>query len=258
MFVSRSENWSLGNSNSFQIEIVEGYWGGVKTDDIRGLLENVAKCILQYFDEPCPARIFVECNPNRPIPEVNCRYAATGEYIVTLTTQDFSVWSYEFAHECCHILSRHERLHALPNKWFHEAVCELASIFTMRQMAGGPSMSTWQDYASKCLNYAEWLVTRHDFQLPANTNLPDWFRANEQSLRANPYQRDKNGIVALRLLPLIERDPKYWQSVCFLPDSLESFENFLSEWRKDCPEQQRPFISNIARLFDFSLKQTLT
>jgi hypothetical protein len=252
MFISRSENWNFKKQKSLQIEIVEGYWGDAKTEDIHCLLENIAKQILQYFDEPFSAHIFVECHPSRPTPEVNCRYS-TGEHFISLTTQDYSAWSYEFAHELCHVLSGHEHLYSLPNKWFHETICELASIFVMRQMARGQPISIWQNFSSKFSNYAERLVTSLDFQLPINTDLPNWFKINEQSLRADERQRDKNGIVALHLLPLIESNPKYWQSICFIPDSAESFKIFLDEWRINCPEQQKPFVTQIAETFNFSL-----
>lgn len=147
----------------------------------------------------------------------------------------------------------YENLHCLQNKWFHETICELASIFVMRQLAKGQPVSNWQNFSAKFSNYPEWLVSRLDFQLPKNANLPDWFKFNEQSLRAAPYQRDKNGIVALHLLPLIESNPKYWQSVCFFPDSKELFETFLGEWRNNCPELQQSFVTQIAETFNFSL-----
>jgi hypothetical protein len=253
MFISRSENWNLENYNPLQIKIVEGYWCDSKIEDVRCLLENVAKQILQYFDEPFSAHIFVECHPSRPTPEVNCRTSSIDEHFISLTTQDYLRWSYQFAHEFCHVLSRHEHLHCLPNKWFHETLCELASVFAMRHMANDKPISAWENFSIRFQNYAEQFVSRSEFQLPSNTILPDWFKANEQSLRAAPYQRDKNGIVALHLLPLVESNPKYWQSVCFIPDSAESFEKFLGEWRKNCPEQQKPFVTQIAEIFSLSL-----
>jgi hypothetical protein len=252
MFISRNENWNLENYNPLKIEIIEGYWDDAKIEDIRFLLQNVARQILQYFDEPVSARIFVECHPSRQTPEVNCRYS-TGEHFISLTIQDYSYWSYAFAHELCHVLSGYENLHCLQNKWFHETICELASIFVMKQMAKGQPVSNWQNFSAKFSNYAEWLVSRSDFQLQKNTTLSDWFKTNEQNLQAAPYQRDKNGIIALRLLPLIESNPKYWQNVSFIPDSKESFEMFLGEWHDNCPEEQRVFVTQIAETFNFSL-----
>jgi hypothetical protein len=257
MFISRSQNWNLENHYPLQIKIVGGYWSDAKIEDIRCLLENVAQCILQHFENPVAACIFVECHPSRPTPEVQCRNSSTNEHFISLTTQDYRRWAYQFAHEFCHVLSGHERLRCLPNKWFHEAFCELASIFVIRQMAKGQSISIWENSSIAFQSYAELLVSYSDFQLPSNTILPEWFKANEQSLRANPYQRDKNGIVALRLLPLIESNPKYWQSICFISDSMESFENFFGEWCKNCPQQQKPFIAQIADLFNLSLKTRL-
>jgi hypothetical protein len=256
MFISRSEDWHLENSNPLQLVIVEGFWGQVKIEDVRCLLENVAKQILQYFNESFSARIVVECHPHRSAAQVQCRNALIGEHIVLLSHQDFCSWSYEFAHELCHILSGYHNLQSLPNQWFHETLGELASMFTLKQMAVGwrksPPKPDWQLFSTTFYEYSEKLVSSSNFQLPSNTILPDWFKANEQRLRSDPYQRGKNGIVALHLLPLIESNPQYWQSVCFIPDSMESFEKFLGEWRKNCPEQQQPFVTQIAELFNFS------
>ena len=44
-------------------------------------------------------------------------------------------FGYQFSHEFCHVLSNYENLKANPNNWFHEAICELASVFTLRRMA---------------------------------------------------------------------------------------------------------------------------
>jgi hypothetical protein len=91
MFISRSENWNLENQKPLQIEIVEGYWGDAKIEDIRCLLENVAKEILQYFDEPFSAHIFVECHPSRATPEVNCRTSSIDEQFISLTRRTIYV-----------------------------------------------------------------------------------------------------------------------------------------------------------------------
>ena len=60
-----------------------------------------------------------------------------GPFVVQLTARDrkWSKFAYQFSHEFCHLLSGHDRLRDNPNQWFHESLCELASVFTLRQMA---------------------------------------------------------------------------------------------------------------------------
>jgi hypothetical protein len=258
MFVSHSSNWSLEDCEFFHIEIVDGNWGKINIAEVHHLLKNVAQQFLKYFDAPPSAKIYVECHPHRSGAEVQCRNSLTGEHIVLLSHQDFYSWSYEFAHELCHVLSSYDNLHLLPNKWFHESLCELASIFILKQMPlnplESPSFPNWQDFSTALKKYADELIARPEFQLQNNLTLPDWFKANEQSLRADPYQRGKNGVVALQLLPLVENNPKHWQSILFIPDSAGSFENFLQEWRTRCPEPQKLFVTDIIELFGFNPK----
>ena len=68
-------------------------------------------------------------------------------------------FAYQFSHEFCHIMSDYERLRENPNGWFHEAICELASVFTLRCMAERWSSCApypnWVEYSDSLLSYAE-------------------------------------------------------------------------------------------------------
>jgi len=124
------------------------------------------------------------------------------DYILALTTRDsfWSQYAYQFAHEFCHILSDYERLRSTPNQWFHESLCELASLFTLKQMAvtwqKHPPYPNWREFATSLNAYAEDLVARNFCRLPAGANLGDWLHVNEPCLRVNPLQRTLNGLVA--------------------------------------------------------------
>jgi hypothetical protein len=252
MYIFRGQSWLLDNKKPFQMEVIEGNWGTIKIEDVRYLLERVANIFLGYFDTPFSVSICVESRPHHITPEVQCSDALTGDYVVSLTAQDYRLLPYQFAHELCHVLSDYTKLHLLPNKWFHESLCELASIFILKQMTIGwcepsPFLDALREYAGGLLTYP-------DFQLPNHLTLSNWFKTNEQSLRADPYQRGKNGIVALQLLPLVENNSKFWQSICFIPDSGESFEEFLNEWQEQCPKPHKLFVTEIIELFGFNPK----
>jgi len=243
MYIFRGQSWLLENEQSFQIEIVEENWGTIKIEDVRHLVEEVVEIFLRCFDTPFSASVCVECRPHHITPEVQCTNALIGAHVVSLTAQDYRVLPYQFAHELCHVLSGYTNLNLLPNKWFHESLCELASIFILKQIAincrESSSLSKGFD------DYAKQLISYPDFQLPDDLTLSNWFKANEQNLRSDSCQRNKNGIVAVQLLPLMEKNLKNWQSICFIPDSAGSFEEFLKEWRAKCPEPQKLFITEL-------------
>jgi hypothetical protein len=250
MYIFRGQGWLLDNKRPFQMEVVEGNWGTVKIEHVRRLLEGVVEIFLGCFDTSFSVSICVESRPHHITPEVYCGNAFTGDYVVSLAAQDYRLVPYQFAHELCHVLSDCTNLHLLPNKWFHESLCELASIFVLKQMAKGCCEPS--PFLDALREYVDVLLTYPDFQLPNNLTLPNWFKANEQSLRADPYQRGKNGIVALQLLPLVENNSKFWQNICFIPDSAGSFEEFLDEWQKQCPKPQKLFVAEIIKLFGFN------
>ena len=140
-------------------------------------------------------------------------------------------FSYQFAHEFCHVLSDYERLGVNPNNWFHEALCELASSFTLRRMAERwptqPPYSNWADYAPALSDYADNLLADEEHQLPEGLTLATWLPMYENELRQDPYIRDKNAVVAYQLLPLFEADPSGWNALRRMPGSTGILTEYL-------------------------------
>jgi len=163
---------------------------------------------------------------------------------LTARNTSWCQYAYQFAHEHCHVLSGYERLQLEPNQWFHESICELASLFTLKQMAKtwqtSPPYEPWREFAPKYSEYTDDLLSKSERQLPAGVSLAEWFPANEPMLRANAVNRDLNGVVAAQLLPIFQASPTYWQAVQYMPNTDESFTAFLSAWRDACPADLRP------------------
>jgi len=109
--------------------------------------------------------------------------------------------------------------------------------------------SNWAFFSISIQEYAQELVARSDFQLPKDLTFRHWFKINEQSLRADQYQRAKNGLIALKLLSLVEDNPGNWESIRFIPDCEGAFGQLLSEWKNKCPEPQKRFIEEISDVF---------
>lgn len=178
------------------------------------------------------------------------------EIVVRLDTSNtfWSQYAYQWSHELCHILCGY-RDDAKDNKWFEEALCELASLYTLRAMAGSwktdPPYPNWKDYGKSLHGYAADIIARHPKLAPAD--LGKFYADNKQALRASATRRDLNATVAAALLPLFEETPTHWAAVPFLnrtpatPDM--TLTQYLKKWHDDAPEKHRPFIRTLATHF---------
>ena len=238
-----------------EIHIDGDDWGETRVVDIQRLLDDVAGQLLRHLSDEPKGRIRVQCRPEANVPHVLYRNSADDDYVVWLTARNrfWAQFAYQFAHEFCHILSGYDRLRAVPNKWFHESLCELASIFTLKQMAvtwlTQPPYPNWREYADSLEGYVDGVITRDVRHLPDGITLGQWFHTNESTLRANPLDRDLNGVVAQAMLPLFQSNPESWQTVGYLPDSGEGFARYLSQWKEACPRGIEFAPSRIAQIF---------
>ena len=195
-----------------EIRVEPDHWGEGRPFDIEVLLRNVASHLTRYLREPMGGTIIVlpaASTGDDPI----TRYRSTPEdsYVVLLSARDkrWSQFSYQFAHELCHVLSGYESLKASLNGWFHETLCELAAVFALLNMAESwntsPPFPHWKDYATHLSDYANELLIRPERQVPQWSSLAQWITNEEDSLRQDRYQRDKNAIVAYALLPPVSK-----------------------------------------------------
>ena len=174
---------------------------------------------------------------------------------IQLTAQDrkWSQFAYQFSHEFCHVLSNYERLRNNPNNWFHEALCELASVFTLRQMAKRwptqPPYPNWADYAPCLAGYANDRLDNEKRRLPADLTLRHWLSAQEEQLRSDPYLRDLNAVVAYQLLPNFEEEPTGWNAVRNLPDSSGNLMEYLADWHDSVASTDQPFVQRLIGAF---------
>ena len=163
---------------------------------------------------------------------------------------------YEFSHEFCHVLSNFEKLEPelnsepKPNNWFHEAICELASVFTLRRMAEhslshAPSPH-WAYWGQELKDYAQERLTRLGVKLPEGVTLQAWLSSHEESLRHDRYQREKNALVAYRLLPIFESDPAGWNAIRSLPDSEGYLAEYFVDWHCSADDEDKDFIARLS------------
>jgi len=237
-----------------QIEIEEDDWDA-HVGNIHALLQNAAEQLTRHFVPAPTGRIRVRRRHNGVSPFTACRRSRNDDYVIEVTArgQFWSWYAYEFAHELCHVLSDYERLRPGPNQWFHETLCELASIFTLRQMAvvwrAAPPYPNWRDFSPDLDEYADDRIARAFLRLPAGVTFADWFQVTECRLRADSHQAHLNGVVVVRLLAIFQSTPQHWPVVRYMPNTDERLEVFLAQWKDACPGRHKPFVSTIAQLF---------
>ena len=240
-----------------QLKVVGSNWGDVSSHSIEVLLTDVASHLILPFREPLSGNIVVAPTPNADDdPITPYRPSQQAPFTILLSARD-SFWSqfaYQFSHELCHVLPDYERLGEGPNGWFHEAICESASVFTLRRMAERwrtcPPYPGRTDYAESLASYADSYLSGEEHRLPVGTTLSDWLLSEEDSLRQDRYQRDKNAVVAYTLLPIFESEPAGWNAIRRLPNSSAMFKDYLREWHSLVEPLDRPFVNRILGLFE--------
>ena len=239
---------------------VQGEWGEARLVDIRTLLIDTASHINQHLRKPFDGTIHVLPGDK---PRVLIRESDLDPYIVTLSARDrkWSQYAYQFAHEFCHVLSNYKDLECHPNNWFHEAICEIASIFTLKCMAkrwrSEPPYPNWTSYADKLEAYWHKTQSRPGTRLPDDVTLNSWLLDNEEMLRTANYREDaqriNQALVAYKLLDVFEVTPEGWNAIREFPTSQEFINDYLRKWYFLVDLPDRSFLQRIFEVFDFSV-----
>lgn len=231
-----------------------------KTDlaTVGKVLHATASELWQYFPDRKLDPILVE---PRGGPIVLFKRGKQGEYFVRLNTGEtyWSQYIYQFAHETCHILCRY-REGDESNKWFEESLCELASLFVLRQMADRwekqPLFGHWKGYEKSMRTYAQDRIKLG--ALPENTTLAQWRAKHAEALGKNATDRAMNQVVAVALLPLFEKSPEHWAAVWHLNEGdgkkARSFEEYLKNWHDHTPAKHQAFVRSIAAAFEVRIE----
>ena len=245
------------------IEVQACDWGNISASDIEVLLNNVAEHFTEHLRDPFSGHIQVKRgNPPKTLIR---SIPGQGPITVQLAVRD-SYWAqfaYQFAHELCHALTDYEQLYWSDNAWFHEALCELASVFVLRRMG-----ETWQtsppyqgttDYAPKITEYADDLLAKDRRQLPKGVALAEWLCEREDDLRKSASianngrisddARDQYAVVAYQLLPIFTASPEAWNTVPKLPVSDAPLHGYLVDWYRNVDPKDRAYVGSIMEKF---------
>ena len=242
-----------------QLYVLQTDWGSAQPNDIERLLKDTASHLNRLLRNPFEGIIYIKSFPLNEDPLTAYRRSPEDPFCIYLSVRDcyWAQFAYQFSHEFCHVLSRYEVLRDNPNNWFHESICELASVFTMRRMAEAwqtkPPYPNWASYAQALNNYVQELLSRPERKLPEGMTLPDWLSSHEETVRKDEYQREKNAAVAYSLLPIFEHCPAGWNAIRNLPASLGRLQGYLADWHSSVETADKPFVVSLSQAFGYSI-----
>lgn len=246
------------------IRIAPHGWGNTTLADLQQVLDAVAEVIASHFPERQLGAIRVV--PGEGGPMAFYDKGSDGEYVIQLSARH-SRWHqfvYQFSHELCHVYSNfdekpptHDGQVENRNQWFEESVCEAAALYTLNELATRwerqPPAPQFAGYDATLKALLAYLVNEPHRQLASSTSLASWFRTNHATLETDPYLRDKNEVIANRLLPLFEQTPDALGAIGFLnahaDDAGKRFGDYLAAWLDACPERHRKVVLDIMAMF---------
>jgi hypothetical protein len=233
---------------------------------------NIA--VIEAFFSTCVHLLFQYATTH---PNINCeirinfgtvgpqtRYGgnAVSGYDVDLTVgnDDWCNHLYQFSHEACHILAQCQNSQPC-NQWFEESLCEVASLFIIKEISAmgsqGPCANLWIKPMTpywQCLNeYVNQLINAPARKY-TGVKMDQWFLQNESVLRHDPYCRCLQWIVANKLFPMFLSNSSNLAAIEFLnsnPCSTgnDSFLQYLDNWKIASPPSYHLLIDDIKKLF---------
>ena len=223
--------------------VENGNWGATSLRAIRGVLTSAAHVLLAGFGSVPDAAVHVA--PWRRNPRV---FHDRRPYQVRLSARDtyWCQYVYQFAHELCHVMINFDRHRAHKHRWFNEALCELASLFVLHRLTpawaehppGGVAQAA--AFAPNFAAYAVGVAERY----PRPGELPRWLAEHLPALEADPYGRERNGVVAVSLLQPFLDDPSLWRDCsrlnCWDPYATATFRDYVDAWGRHLDRMGSP------------------
>ena len=252
-----------------EITVADSDWGDAYRENIEKLLEDVASHIVRLLRDPLIGSIMVEpAPPTKAHPETLPRSSPEEPCTILLSARGklWAKFSYQFAHEFCHVLSGCERLRNNPNNWFVEALCELASIFTLRRMAERwptqPPYQNWTSYGASLARYTVRVPVASGHAALLSGAIKQLLSCEEDNLREaslraefgkfSKSDRDKVAVVSHALLPIFESEPTGWNAVRKVPVINGPLTEYLEDWYAQVELTDKPFLKRILNAFELT------
>jgi hypothetical protein len=255
------------NANIFQsnpistliINPVAQGWGDVNPLDAKAVSLSAGKVLLENIPGLRLEPIILKNDPSGPISLY--QRGSQNEYIILVNIKGlyWAQLAYQFSHELMHILSNYIATPGDANQWFEEALCEAASIHAIQRMSvvwrTNPPYPNFKSYSSSLGDYYKNLLAEQHRYLKPGETLANWYKREQQSLRANHAQRPKNELVGTKIYAFFNASPDRWRSVRYLnignANKQISLEQYLNDWRTSLPDDLKYVAKTISGWFGY-------
>lgn len=241
-----------------EVRVADADWGNADPARIMVVLEDTARALRSLFPAEGALRILV--SPTSRAPMVLFERTARGEHHVLLRARgtNWAHYAYEFAHELGHILTHYDRQASQPyaarHQWFEEAVCEMLSVYALRRLAARAP----DDFGAPYAGFADLVLGEPHRRAALGLDLAAWLRANEPALRADPYQRERNEAVTMRLLEIFGTGSRL-RALAYLnvpaAPATASFREYLEDWHARTPVAYQPAVREVLAAFGFRQRE---
>jgi hypothetical protein len=171
---------------------------------------------------------------------------------IYLDTEDsfWAQYAFQFSHELCHFVIDKE-WPPINDRfgWLEEAICELASLYTLSKMSitwqVNPPRPNMSSFSVSLKKYCDDRISDPNRNITEPISV--WLIGNLPVLYNDRYKRIENSIIAIHLLPIFTRTPDLWKIIHHMKE-IDVHDNmtlrqYLLEWRKFIP-------SNLYSSFD--------
>lgn len=154
-------------------------------------------------------------NPSTPITFVD---GLPNYYTIGLTTNEryYAQIAYQFAHELTHIYCD-PRI----TNWFIEAICEMTSLYFLEYLASkwqtNPPYENWKEYAERFNEYRRNRIeeVKNNLSISNSTEYQEKLESILMTIN-EPYNRDYNTIIALKIIDIFKKDKTSWTMLPFV------------------------------------------
>ena len=244
-------------STRFRLFVEPGEWGSSSVADIKKVCESAAMMFTPHLQSGVAAPLLIQNDGSGPI--TLYRRGGNNEHIVRLNTKNraWAQLAYQFSHELCHVMCNYRNVKN-QQLWFEETICEVASLFALRQMGEAwktdAPYSNWKSYSVSLKDYANQRLNVLDTD---SETLEEVYLGNRDALQASATNRDVNNKLANKLLPIFEKHPSAWDAVRYLnrgpAEENRAFDDYLRGWHSRVPETHKQLVAEISASFGIEL-----
>jgi hypothetical protein len=231
----------------------------VKPEIVERVLIDVIKEFFQHLDIPLingkKVKIYKSKKKGSSPQIIQGKY----EDIIYLDIQksDWCKCIYEFSHELCHhVINTSFFQEKNTFRWFEETICEVAAIYFLYEIANKwrrSSYTSWALYSSVICDYANAIKSKSKLRDVSSETFRDSFRLMSPVLFNEPCRRDYNRDIAVKLLPIFQKDPKTWRIIqhihCIKTPQEKDLKLFIENWGNIVPASLRKYVANIDEVF---------